>query len=66
MVILTSDVQGDWVANSVSLGVVCHAGIDARHFFAHPLEDQTLVAYDDAFLRIRHERLVLKIAMRCV
>ena len=30
LMIVTSNVEGDWVANSISLKIMCHTRVDAR------------------------------------
>ena len=30
LMIVTSNVEGDWVANSISLKIMCHTSVDAR------------------------------------
>ena len=30
LMIVTSNVEGDWVANSISFKIMCHTSVDAR------------------------------------
>ena len=58
--ILTFDVEVDGVADTVALDVVRDAGVDAGLIPTNVLQDETLVADDDAEHRANSKRNILK------
>ena len=56
---LTSDVKSDWIADSVSLGIMSHTSVYSGLTLGHTLENQGHVADDDARRKIVRKRLLL-------